>query len=818
MEDVYPPIIGRDLATVLCRLGYLNVLNSPITAAGFFELKGMLLTMTEEGSGVPVGWTLFPNKEEEADETTDAGKSFEFSKYDFLFTQSLHVFIAKILDLYFVDTDVNNDTFYDYKVTAEWPEWNKRRLDHEITFDNYQIDETLSPIQKLDDHVVLFTTTNPQIIEEFYPLSRTELGLDITAANVPVVISFLKPVTEIQLVLVSPDFTAGSEIVVEAYKHLYSAYVDREALSLERGMLRLRAEHIDYIKIHAPHATICRIHYDFEPYPVGLQKHIICGVFKHTHLPLSRPTGLTASFLPGGTLTDQDWNVTEKPYLAGLRWDVNENPNKDLISIAPVLYQIERKPEGGTIELLTKDSPLFVTPSVIEKSERNIPMGWPKERQYYTEAISREVQNNYRISALDLFGRQSEFTDFETYEITAPKPPHPVHVAAKFLDYSTYNASDDSFSEVTLNDFDKDWLRANGKNAIVVRWRWPENLQLQAPDVKGFNVYYKQGWLNTYTGLIVTDPVETMLTKTSLNLTPEELGKYAILDESPEDIPVYKFNISLDTEPPSAPEPIPHRKARERELLPDDSFRLSWLTQGNHSFLILKNNGKSRPSIWALKLNNIPVRDKGFGIAVTAEKEFFIDYKNPERWIDTSISHQEPKDGSCEEYAVYIEDLIFPNPAIELSDINKVRYAQIGVNSYIYDVLGSVSPASTIMAIYRTTPAAPVAFVPTGPEVKVLKATAANVHGKSSFALRWDKTHTNLKHHVYRALDDTLFIVDNQKRPTRGNSVYEDFKSDYPEFDDEDVEFIIQISYQSDPKLIAQNYAGLTPGDLQGRL
>jgi len=193
MEHAYPPIIGRDLATALCRLGYLNVINSPITAAEFLELKAMLLSLVDEGSLVPVGWTIFPNDEEEATDET-----MEFSKYDFLLAQSLHVFFARILDLYFVDKDTGNDSYYDYKVTAEWPERNKRRLDHEITFDDYQIRETFFPIKKLDDHVVLYAPRKPQIVESSYPLFRTELGLDITTENLPIVINFLKPVGNVK--------------------------------------------------------------------------------------------------------------------------------------------------------------------------------------------------------------------------------------------------------------------------------------------------------------------------------------------------------------------------------------------------------------------------------------------------------------------------------------------------------------------------------------------------------------------------------------------------------------------------------------------
>lgn len=809
VNDVYPPLLGRDLATALCRLGYRRVEGSPITAAGFLELKAMLLTMTGEGSEVPVGWTLFPNDEGEA-----AGQTVEVSKYDFLLAESLQVFFARMLDLYCVDTDAEIDTPYDYKVTAEWPESNKRRLEHEITFEGEPPGETFFPVHPLDDHTVLYAPGRPQIVEAPYALFRTELGLQLTAGNSPVVINFLKPVTEVQLVLVNPDFAAGNTVVVEAYQHLHSAWVDREELSQERGMLRLRAEQIDYIKIHATQATLCRLHYDFEPYPVGLQETIICGVFRHTHLPLTQPGGLIVSCLPGGTVTDQDGNVREQPYIAGLRWDVNADPQKDLISIAPVLYHIEKRPEGGGVELLTGDSPLFVAPPVIKNNARKVPIGWPKERQYLTEEISRATQNDYRVAAMDLFGRQSAFTGFETYAFTSPKPPPPTGVTAQFLDYSTYNPADNSFADSTINDADKAWLRVNRKNAIVVRWNWTENLQLQAPDVEGFNVHFKQGWLNTYTGLVVTAPVEELLAKSSLNLTQTELEKYAIFEETPEDIPVYRFQVSFDTEPPPPIEPVPPPRGREREYLPADMFRLCWLTQGNHSFLILKNDGRRQPSLWVLKFSDTPIKDKGFGIAVTPEKPFFIDYKDPEQWTDNRVSHLEPKDARAS-YTVYIEEPAFPNPALEAADVNKVRYAQIGVNSYVENVEGSVSPPATIMAIFRTPPAAPAAFVPAGPAVTALKATPANVHGKSSFALRWDKTHTALKHHVYRALDDTLFVLDNQQRRARDHAIYEDFKAAHPEFDPADVEAIQGIVYQPNPQRIAQNYAGLTPRQLQ---
>ncbi|NNE75572.1 MAG: hypothetical protein HKN31_00690, partial [Pricia sp.] len=748
-NDIYITTIGRDLATALCRLNAVSVADSPITTLEFLELKGMLLTMIGEGTEVPIGWTLFPNEEETSEnEETEGSESLEFSKYDFLLTQSLQVFFARILDLYFVDNEAETDKTYDYKITANWPEDLKRRLDHEITFDGYEIGETFFQQVQLEEFTVLTTTVNPEIIEAPYELFRTVQGVHIPSGTIPHILSFLQAVTEVQLVLINPDFATGGEIVVEAYKNLFTTYVDREVLTAERGILRLRAEQIDYIKIIAAEVTVCRIIYDFDAFPEGLQEYVVCGVFKHTHLPLSIPKDLKASLLPGGTHNDQDGNVTEKPYMAGLHWEVNEDPDKELISIAPVLYHIERKPHGGTLESLTQDAPLVVSPSIIEATERDVPIGWPQKRQYYTEGISLETQNDYRIAALDLFGRQSAFTEPETYEVNLPKPPHPTDVKAKFLDYSTYDPIEDTFKDSTINITDQNWLKTNGKNAIVVRWTWSENLQLQAPDVDSFRVHYQSGWLNTYTGTITTLPVEDTITKSSLNLSADELAKYAILDTSATDIEIHKFEIALNQALPS-----------QVGALPDDAFRLCWLTQGNHSFLILTNTGLR---LWALKVNDVPLKDLGFGIAVTPENDFFINYQDPNQWTDLSISFDKRRIGADEDYIVYIENPDFPDPPIMALDKNKVRYGQIGVSSLTDQQRGSVSPASTIMALYWDAPASPILFAPiAGDEILALKASAANIHGKSAFTLKWNDTGADLKYHIYRALDETLFKVDN---------------------------------------------------------
>ncbi len=812
INEMYSHLIGTDLAIALCRLGYRTVEDSPITAVDFIALKAMLLTMQLEGSLVPVGWTLFPS--EGTEETVDLA----FSKYDSLLMRSLDVIFAKILGLYFLETEVGNDSYYDYKVTAEWPEWNKRRLDYELTFEAYAVNFAFFSISPLDDEVVFVGTDGPVVVVNPFSDFRTDVGLSISSPFGYSALQFVEPVTEVQLFLFMPDFATGvSSITVEAYQNFYSTPVDKQELTLESGVLRLRAERIDSIRLYGSTVILCRLHYDFEPYPVGLQYYICCGLKQSNQLPLSLPTRLKASLLPGGTVTDQDGNILEKPYLAGLRWEVNEEPDAELISIAPVLYHLQRQVNGGAVEVLTADSPLFVSPSVLQSSQRDIPLGWPSERQYYTEAIAREDQCQYQVAGQDLFGRRSEFTSFETYVPTYPRPPHPEKVRAQYLDYSTYNPHSDTFSDKTLIKADKDWLRSNGRSAIVVRWEWPENLQLQAPDVEGFRSHFKAGWLNTYAGILTSGVQEAVITKTSLNLTTEELEKYAILQNSLEDIETYWFQTTLN----------------QAEGAPENAFRLCWLTQGSYTFLVLQNTSGNQPNIWVLKLNGAvsfaPQPGKGFGIAVTAEKAHFIDYKNPETWLDTSIFQQQAKDLTPkqnpdstaypiyrEDYTVYIEDPAFPNPAIQATDATKVRYGQIGVNSYVGNREGSVSTASTIMAIYRDAPPAPAAFAPVaGQAILALKASPANVHGKSSFALRWNKTRTGVKHYVYRALDETLFLVDNKARLTRPSSVYNDLRSAYAGFDPADVAVVEQIPHEPKPKLVAAHYTSLTPAQLQ---
>ncbi len=193
--------------------------------------------MLPEGLLVPWGWTLFP--ETPAGSTPEGNEPrLNFSKYDFLLAQSQHVNYAKVLDLYFVDDTAVDGEYYDYKVTTIWPESNLRRLDHELTFDVFEPGHVFFPISELDEQVVIVNDQDLLVEDEPEDIARTEKALLVENNAGFTLFNFIKPVTEIQLYLVNPDYPSTQpEIVIEAYRNFRSAPVDVEKLSTEKGSM-----------------------------------------------------------------------------------------------------------------------------------------------------------------------------------------------------------------------------------------------------------------------------------------------------------------------------------------------------------------------------------------------------------------------------------------------------------------------------------------------------------------------------------------------------------------------------------------------------
>ena len=784
-----------DVGKIDCRLKLGGGSPEPFTRADILELSDLLLSIFQEGSTVPHGWTLFATETttNPAEAEASAETAAEVSIYDYLLAQSLYVPVGKVLDLYFVDKPQDPGIYFDYMIECMWPEWNMRQLDCEITFDTFEVGQRFDNLFSIDD-LYFLDAGSPEIVEAPNELARTSLGLALSDTVPVTIFRFLQPVSEVQLWLLNPD--EASEVVVSAYQDYHVNYKDKRALAGASGILRLHAEQIDSIRIDGSGVILSRLHYEREPAPYFWQDYTICGVKRGINpYPLEKPSGLTVSIMPGGPVNSPDLTYTEVPYLAGLRWETNEDPDKKLMPHHPFAYHIERRLNNDPIELLTQDTPLLISPQIKENSDIRPPEGWPEERQFYLDKLDKLDQYSYRISALDLFGRQSPFNSFATYKTNIPPPPPPINVTAHFLDYGTYDAATDTFSDPAISGVDKDWLRNKQTSAIAVRWQWPEALAIQAPEVDNFRIFLKEGWLNTYAGTISSAITESTLPKYSLNLSQDKLNQYPLLDTYT-DLPVLIFKVSM----------------KEDARFEKDALRLCWLRQGMASFLVLANTGDAIPTLQVLKFKEPaepqPLEAQGVSISVAADKSAFIDYSLPQNWKETDPLHYlEPK-RSKESYTVYIKAPPFPEHAVTLND--PIRYGQIGVCAVADQVEGGVSIPATVMAIYQHPPAPP--SMPAYAEMTTLKATPADVHGKSGFHLRWHKSGDGVQHFVYRALDTSLFLVDNARRLGGDTADYSRFATD--DYNPADVDAIKQISYVSEANGALAQYANLTASQL----
>jgi len=791
--DQVVPVI--DVPKIDCRLGPGGGSPAPFTRNDILEISDLFLNIFQEGSTVPHGWTLFDTTSDiDPEEATP-----EVSIYDYLLAQCMYVPVAKVFDLYFVDKPQNPNLYFDYRIETGWPEWNLRQLDQQITFEAFELGQRFDNLFSIGD-LFFLDAGSPEIVEAPNTLARTNLGLALSDTVPVTIFRFLKPVTDVQLWLLNSD-PAG--VVVEAHQDYHITYKDKRVLNETSGIVRVHADQIDSIRIQGRNVILSRLHYEDEPAPYFGQYTMICGVKRGTNAyPLEKPSGLTVSFIPGGLVNTPDLTPTEVPYQAGLRWETNEDENKKLLPHHPFGYHIQRSLNNGPVELLTQDAPLLISPQEEGSNDIQLPEGWPEQRQFYLDQLQNLTQNKYQISALDLWGRQSPFGEFKTYTVNLPPPPSPTQVTAHYLDFKAYNPSTNTSSDPALLAIDKDWLRTNQQSAIVVRWQWPAELAARAPEVDGFRIFLKEGWLNTYAGTIVSAVTETTIPKANLKLSADELNRYPLLDTYT-DIPVLSFRVAL----------------KDGAQFTRDALRLCWLRQSNAGFLVLTNTTGAAPTLNVFKFENpsgtLPGKGEGVSLSITADKPAFIDYALPQNWTRTDpLQHFEPKHTATadEAYTVYIPAPPFPAHPLTLN--SPTAYGQIGVCAVANLIDGSVSIPATIMAIHQDKPAPPAPAVarPSYRDLETLKATPADVYGKSTFAVRWRKSGNGVQHFVFRAMDTTLFLVDNARRINADLADYTPFSN--PKYDPADVDVIRQLDHIANADAALAQYAGLTASQL----
>jgi hypothetical protein len=240
---------------------------------------------------------------------------------------------------------------------------------------------------------------------------------------------------------------------------------------------------------------------------------------KEDQQSLAYSAGLTAKLYYLPPFLEQGKSASMQPIpVVGLKWDL---PNEDTKNMEEqhVMYHVER--DGQLLTVDTVEENKFAQPVVVSKPEDkdSFPYGYFTDKPSYGSF-------EYRIRGIDIFGRVSKPSESVTIKVEDNiSPPPPINVKAAYLDAADPYLLDSDKAD--LRDFNgvnsNTPLDSLGMKELVrIEWEWTKELELQAPDACGFNIYLKHGILNTLLGRIVKieeNGEDYCNLTTSLNLT-----------------------------------------------------------------------------------------------------------------------------------------------------------------------------------------------------------------------------------------------------------------------------------------------------------
>ncbi len=724
--DAYNQIKNLDFATVLCRLGIGQTEKAPFTAAAFDEFRQTLRAIEREGSSVPVGWTRFPSDADGRSAASDVG--LKLAQYDYLLVQSQLAATARALDLAYLDDQVDAAKVYDYRVETSWPDDHKRRLDHILTFEDQEPGQALPAVVPYRDELAIGGMVDGRFEALDHPGARSTRALTFDCTAGLTGIQFVQPVTEVQIWLAHGEEGSSAEITVSAFAPNFITAFETISVTRERQFLRIEAPAIAAIRFAGARVAISRLHYDREPFPHGSQSAQTCGLRIRNQHPLETPRDLQVAALPGGpVMVEGRGRAAEKPQLAGLRWAAGTDHRLAMLSIHPVAYHIEREDRAGRITRLTEGKPLLLGLDVAGAQTRPLPQGWPG-RPYYVDPAGKD-QQDYRVAALDIFGRLSAFSAPVTYTPQPAALATPRNARARYLDPAAYDAASDQLLDPLLTAADRDWLRDDGRPAIRVTWSWPAEIPAPQRDAENFQIVFQEGWLNVNRGMVdaAVGVNAATIAQATLAITTADAQRLPILATLPAAVPVLLFRARL-----------------ERTVAAGD-LRFAWLKQGPKAFLVLANGAGRDVEMRVLAMT--PPADavvepgQGFAVTLTADSAAFADYALAPSWTDRRVTAtiRRRRAGQVD-YEHLIPAPRFPDPPIGVDDLETIRYGQLGVYATRGPTEGAVSVPATVMAVRRQAPQAATLPYDGG---TALRASPADIHGKARFALRWPKLGSN---------------------------------------------------------------------------
>lgn len=509
---------------------------------------------------------------------------------------------------------------------------------------------------------------------------------------------------------------------------------------------------------------------------------------------LDAPEELEAYALPGMTVRDELTGLiknSDKRNSAGLTWNLGLTADALLNPDYAVMYELWRHYYGdeepssllddNDFALVTKKPFVVVKLDATVEDEQETASNFPPFRLFAYDNYLRDGWYSYKLSGRDLFGRYSELSDaakwFQWNPAPDPKPhyyidppakrelntfaiqlldltppPPPTSIEAVALDHEDqFLVKDAAYNQWRNTIENANWFQSLSEEkqanmiGLRVRWQWTNYHMRQAPNAVSFKIHFNPGyeppansaeainWNNFLIEVIYTDnhreTVRVMKDIGGQNLEGTLSEGNAVSIAGNVVVVPLSFDLSVV------------RQGFEHILLVNGAnreiFRIDAVNIATHELSLNGNPSVGPNASWRIGL-------------LLRQYEIFLPSLN----------------GS-----VFPEGLTILNPGLPSPDNFSPSlefpksYANIGVNTVeeksTRQVEGDVGASAKIFRVRRTKPAPPPALPPDSDKVF---ASPADYYGNSYYTYRWQPANF-LRTHIYRALDESIFICDYFYRP-----------------------------------------------------
>jgi hypothetical protein len=783
-----------------------------------------------------------------------AAPRFRMPALDLLLTASVDPAIARVLGLYLVDTTAQEGHVYDYKVVGDWPRGTLWSLPRIVGFDDRRSGVALPPgFKHADLTFVADSWCSIVPVPDNFAGARHALQpkadlFDWSPVLPPptdgerrLFIRFPQTIGEVQVYARQ----GGGGLSLRAY--FDGSQVATAETQSRDAVLAAHARAIDTIELAGDLQYLYQVHYGCDLLPYGLNCYVLYGLRVEPVERIEPPSGVTGRALPGVTRKKNDCQplltggLSDTRYPVGVRWTSPAPPDGTILTRDPLLFHVERKDPDGTSELCTLGRPRMVSRSTADRSPSSL--GWPDERFFYTDVVPSPVSYRYRVSGIDIFGRQSEFGPWSRAVAVRPlPPPAPANLTCKWLDPA------DPF----LTTSERWWLSEDNRPGVLVRFEWLDSQARQSPFVEEFHLVFALGWLNHLLGEVQSVPVRDGNTFTVSVAFSQRLGRDVLAgmrmtcqatpcrilkqtptgDEDPfqttlrcvtpfSGVPAISAGgivaMQLQASVRARVEGVGPLSGGTRELTlrvsdlrgqPPGGFTGALLSASGRSWPVLEGAVQSAGSGGAtLRVRIATATDNRAGALVNAlaaksvvlqlppPSPPFVDYRVFDNWrlkagpipaegpgtYEVFVRTKERGEAAGRTSVATRQHRIIV--AKQLRGDEPLAYGQAAAASRAQGVTGAVSSAATFVRVSRDRPAPSAPQAPAD-DLKPVYASLPDYHGHSSYAFRWAAA-SGMRYAVHRALGETLFNVDQRVGPLRSKlrSDWDWFLGQFPNLD-----------------------------------